>query len=180
MRTAPAFRRPVPVAWLLAVPLLFLLLSGCSEGETAGPGPDGGGGGLPLGHYLVDEEFDGELGSEEYFVVLPGSAWESVSYWISYGGKVCGIERLRGTYTLGDSGLALIEEERAEVPDDCPATPSTQADFDAATWEAIPVGESTVLGLRNVTANAFDARGAFAGPSWRTFHRQGDPHGFYD
>ena len=132
---------------------------------------------LPQGHYLLMDEKDGLRGSEWYFVVLPDSAWETVQYWISYGGAVCGVSRTRGTYTMDDSSIALIEVESGEAPDNCPIT---QSDFDSISWEAAPTGTSTVMDIRNVTADSFEARGGFAEDGWRKFYRQADPHGFYD
>lgn len=156
--------------------LTLLLLAGCAV-DKGGPEADGGGGGLPVGHYLLYEEKDGELGNESYFVVLPDSGWELVNYFISYGNAVCGIGRTRGTYTMDDTSIALFTLESAEGPDNCPIT---QADFDDITWEALPEEDAVVLSLRNVTASSFEARGGFLGPGWRPFYKQADPHGYYD
>lgn len=169
MRNPRAFLPPV-------LGLTFLVLFGCAV-DKGGSDPEAGDGGLPAGHYLLDQNMDGELGTQTWFVLLPDSAWEVVHYFISYGNAVCGIGRTRGTYSMGDTSLALFAEESADGPDNCPIT---QADFDNLTWEALPEEEGEVLDIRNVTAHSFQARGAFAGPDWRIFHRQDDPHGYYD
>lgn len=107
----------------------------------------------------------------------PDSGWESVIYPISYGNKVCGVGRTRGVYTMGDSSMVRFALESADGPDECPLT---QAGFDNVAWEALPQEDSEVVEIRNVAAGSFEARGAFAGSSWRTFHRMADPFGSFD
>ncbi len=166
-----------PLAGLPAVlGLTFLLFAGCAV-DKGGPEADGWDGGLPVGHYLIDEEKDGELGNETWLVVLPDSTWEMVDYFISYGNKVCGIGRTRGTYTMDENSIALIALEEAVGPDNCPIT---QADFDGVTWEAVAADEAFVLDIRNLTSSSFQASGGFLGPGWRPFIKQDDPHGYYD
>lgn len=160
---------------------LAVLLAACATKKTGTePDDEEAGGGLPQGHYLIQQEMDGESGSQGYFVVLPDSAWENVLYQIS-NGEVCNISRIRGTYALQDTALVLIAEEEGHGPRN--KCPNTQSDFENIIWEAIPAeedDEAVVMKVRNVGATSFEASGEFAGPGWKTFYRQADPYGYYD